>query len=647
MIIDPTKTDSPTELFGESIVPLESVLCTEELNKRPQRSPDYEKENRMLLALVELLADSPRNILPIMTEMMLEEFSVGSSGISLLTNDDGEKFCWPAISGIWKSHIGDHTPCNSSPSGDVIDRNAPLLFKHIERRYTYFLPVTPPVKEALLVPFYVRGKAVGTIWLIAHDDHRKFDAEDLRQLVNLSKFASSAHQAMEYQEKGVSINEALVLGSLRQHEFTEIANSLNVQLQEEITERSKIEKALQEEKYKAQAANMAKSEFLANMSHEIRTPMNAVLGLANILAMSKDMPKEKQLEIVSTLQLSAQSLLRLINDLLDIAKIETNNIDIEHIPFTFNELISEVFSILSLKAHEKNIALDHVSLPLNAQQFLGDPLRIRQVLINLVGNALKFTEHGGVTINITISAHEEPQHCYVHVAVSDTGIGIAADKLEGIFEKFMQADSSTTRKYGGTGLGLAISKNLAEIMGGSITIKSDQGKGSEFTLHLPLELADEASAYQAIVEDDQKETSEFQAIHGCVLLAEDYKPNVLVASLILESLGYSCDVAINGVEVLEKIRTNRGKYAAVLMDVQMPDMDGFEATKIIREEEKAQDLPHLSIIAMTAHALEGDKERCLNAGMDDYISKPFAPQDLANKLATATTSFEAIPQLCA
>jgi CheY-like chemotaxis protein len=229
----------------------------------------------------------------------------------------------------------------------------------------------------------------------------------------------------------------------------------------------------------------------------------------------------------------------------------------------------------------------------------------------------------------------------------DTGIGIAPNKLAGIFEKFTQGDTSITRKYGGTGLGLAISKNLAEIMGGSITIKSQLGKGSEFTLHLPLELADDTSAYSAIAEKNQVETPELLPMRGCILLAEDYKPNVMVATYMLESLGYSCDLAINGKEALEKIRTNKGKYTAVLMDVQMPGMDGFEVTKIIREEEKAKGLPRLPIIAMTAHALQGDRERCLKAGMDDYISKPFEPQDLANKLAAATTSLEAIPQLCA
>jgi CheY-like chemotaxis protein len=228
---------------------------------------------------------------------------------------------------------------------------------------------------------------------------------------------------------------------------------------------------------------------------------------------------------------------------------------------------------------------------------------------------------------------EEPGYCNVHIAISDTGIGIAPGKLKSIFEKFTQADSSTTRKYGGTGLGLAISKNLAEIMGGSITIKSDPGKGAEFTLNLPLELADESAAHKVIAEVDQKQPPDLPVEHGCILLVEDYKPNVLVAALMLESLGYSYDVVSSGLEALETIRVNRGKYMAVLMDVQMSGIDGYETTKIIREEEKAKDLPRLTIIAMTAHALQGDRERCVEAGMDDYISKPFQQQQLKDKLA--------------
>ncbi len=395
----------------------------------------------------------------------------------------------------------------------------------------------------------------------------------------------------------------------------------------DISQQVQSREAIAEARDKAEAASHAKSEFLANMSHEIRTPMNAVVGLSGILAMDTAL-SSKQKEMVNTLQLSAQSLLGLINDLLDIAKIETNQIELEHIPFTLGEIIGEIFGMLSVKACEKGITLEHDDSVVDQKRFMGDPLRIKQILMNLISNAVKFTEKGRVTVSITTSPQQEPNHTYVHVIVSDTGIGIASDKLEGIFEKFTQGDTSTTRKYGGTGLGLAISRNLAEIMGGGITAKSVLGKGSEFTLHLPLELAGISETHSASHGNNTPEKPETDTIHGHILLVEDYKPNVMVAAHMVESLGYTFDIATNGEDALAKIQTGRNRYDAVLMDVQMPDMDGFEATQIIRREEKAKQLPRLPIIAITAHALQGDRERCLEAGMDQYISKPFQMNEL-------------------
>jgi PAS domain S-box-containing protein len=414
-----------------------------------------------------------------------------------------------------------------------------------------------------------------------------------------------------------------------------------VKIARDITHRKEAEEMLIEARNKADEANRAKSEFLANMSHEIRTPMNAVVGLSSILARTNDL-SEKQQEIVSTLQLSAQSLMGLINDLLDIAKIETNKINLEHIPFRPGDIIGEVFGVLSPKAEEKGITLDRLASSLDEQRFLGDPLRIRQIVMNLVSNAIKFTESGGVIVSLSSTPHEEPEHLYVHITVSDTGIGIAANKLRSIFEKFIQADTSTTRKYGGTGLGLAISKNLAEIMGGGITVKSALGKGSEFTLHLPLQLADEAEPH-AVSEpsDNRKKEVPPPEKRPCILLVEDYRPNVLVASSLLEALGYSVATAGNGKEALSTIRANRDYYAAVLMDVQMPGMDGLEVTRFVRQEEQERGLPRLPIIAVTAHALQGDRERCLAAGMDDYISKPFQPEELQKILSEVYDSVPA------
>ncbi|MFO1243394.1 MAG: ATP-binding protein [Rickettsiales bacterium] len=425
---------------------------------------------------------------------------------------------------------------------------------------------------------------------------------------------------------------ALALPS--QMEIAQRKEELEVLVAQRTAELTEANEALKnsEEKFKtlaenAEAANRTKSEFLANMSHELRTPMNAVVGLSNILSMNKALPS-KEAEMVRTLQLSAQTLLGLINDLLDISKIESNRLQIESIPFQLSEVINEVFSVLSVKAEEKNIALECDYAPAEKDYYLGDPLRIRQILINLVSNAIKFTQEGKVTVVIAPLKVSETQSDFT-ITVTDTGIGIPKDKLDTIFDKFVQADTSITRKYGGTGLGLAISKSLAEMMHGDITVKSKYGHGAEFTLHLPLQCVKEKKGIAETVANLLTRKVDKRR----VLLVEDYKPNVMVAQSLLEELGYLIDVAVSGKEALAVLGSNRESYTAVLMDIQMPDMDGLEATYFIREEEKQKNLPRLPIIAMTAHALLGDKERCLDAGMDDYISKPFQPEELEQALS--------------
>lgn len=446
----------------------------------------------------------------------------------------------------------------------------------------------------------------------------------------------------------ISISTAILLWRLMPHalalpsqmEIAQRKDELEVLVQQRTQELTMANEALRqsEENFKALAeksetASRAKSEFLANMSHELRTPMNAVVGLSHILSLNKALPI-KEAEMVRTLQLSAQSLMGLINDLLDISKIESNRLQIEHIPFKLSEVINEVFSVLSVKAEEKHIALHCDYSPTNEEHFLGDPLRIRQILINLVSNAIKFTNEGGV--NVTVDSYLlDKGKTEFRIRVADTGIGIPKEKIDSIFDKFIQADTSITRKYGGTGLGLAISKNLAEMMGGTICAESEYGSGAIFTLQLPLE---QVSDPKMILETEKSFSGKKDKATAPqrILLVEDYKPNVLVAQSILEELGYEVEVASSGKEAITLITEKRGHYYAVLMDIQMPDMDGYEATYFVREEEKAKGLPALPIIAMTAHALLGDKEKCLSAGMNDYISKPFQPEELEQALSRIT-----------
>ncbi|MDB5490469.1 MAG: hypothetical protein JWO78_318 [Micavibrio sp.] len=387
---------------------------------------------------------------------------------------------------------------------------------------------------------------------------------------------------------------------------------------------------LQASAAKANAANIAKSEFLANMSHEIRTPMNAIIGLSSILSRSEPLT-DKQREFVVTLQQSGESLLMLINDLLDIAKIEASGIEIEAIPLDLKALLEEIISMMAMRVEEKGLAFTVDTSAIGDMTFIGDPTRVRQIITNLCSNAVKFTDHGAIGITLAVLDRTE-DICTIAISVEDTGPGIAPEKMDKIFEKFTQADNTISRKFGGTGLGLAISKTLAEIMGGHIDVVSTVNVGSKFTVTLPLTTNRERPA--------QGETEKPALVlptpinvsnKGRVLLVEDYEPNVLVASTFLEIFGYDYDIARSGAEAVDKAVSN--DYLAILMDVQMPELNGFEASAAIRNHEKTAGAAQVPIIGMTAHALDGDRERCLAAGMDDYISKPFTPGELERKLS--------------
>jgi PAS domain S-box-containing protein len=387
----------------------------------------------------------------------------------------------------------------------------------------------------------------------------------------------------------------------------------------DISERIKTEQALKESSRK-------KDEFMANMSHELRTPMNAVIGLASLLK-SMDLPDQAR-KFVDTLKLSADNLMDLINDLLDFAKIESESFTVENIEFNLGEQIDKAVSVTSVKAREKNLALTVTYATLLRHYYMGDPLRIQQVLMNLLSNAIKFTEKGQISVHVAATPAAAPDMSNIVLKITDTGIGIPADKLETIFEKFTQADSSITRKYGGSGLGLAIARACAEKMGGTIEVESQLGVGTTFQVTLPLKNAtrhitvDEAPEPAApLVPPDKKN----------VLLVEDYEPNILVAGTMLEQLGYDYEVAGNGLEALRKFA--HGHYDVILMDVQMHEMDGLETTRRIRGMETEKSLSPIPIIAMTAHVREQDKNKCLEAGMNDFIPKPFDPLVLSQKMA--------------
>jgi signal transduction histidine kinase len=369
---------------------------------------------------------------------------------------------------------------------------------------------------------------------------------------------------------------------------------------------------------RAQAANQAKSEFLANISHELRTPMNGVIGMLDI-ALDHELSGEL-VEQLQTAQHCAHSLLSLLNDILDLSKIEAGKMTLEKIPFDVRAVVADCIKAHQPKAQENSVELRSEVSPGVPREIVGDPLRVRQILSNLVSNAVKFTEHGTVTLRMDGEAGRGSEFT-LRFTVEDSGTGIPADKLLYIFDEFTQANGSVSRKYGGTGLGLAITRRLVELHGGEIKVTSELGRGAVFTVKLLCEAAMPVATPDIVVPAPAKLQAGSSNSTARILVVEDNQVNQKVVTAVLRKRGFHIELANDGQEALDKLE-NCEAFNLVLMDVQMPVLDGLEATRLIRKESRWKSLP---IIAMTAHAMNGDKERCLEAGMSGYISKPVHP----------------------
>jgi signal transduction histidine kinase/ActR/RegA family two-component response regulator len=592
------KNDFPLE---DSIpaAPLESILCTEELRRRPSHPPDYEKENRALMALASAMVDSKANILQTFAEIILEVTQCDSSGLSLLTKDGG-RFYWPAIAGEWKPHVGGGTPRNFGPCGDVLDRDCTLLFRHFERRYPYLLPVIPTAEECLLVPFYVGGRAVGTIWAIMHTGRRKFDAEDERLMTSLGQFASLAYQTVESIEDRQRKENLEELVQRRTAEVVEVRDQ-------------------------AQAASHAKSAFLATVSHELKSPLNTILLLSNPDWADSHDPDES-IQDLEVIRRSAEHLLHLIEDVLDTARIEAGQTVVENAMLDLRELIHEVTDLLRMRAEQKSLDFvveESAGLP----RFVSaDAAKLRHVLINLLDNAIKYTHQGRVILRVDSGGLVSIGRQMLAFEITDTGVGIAVQDQERIFEPFTRLNNVAASR--GTGLGLSITRQYVDMMGGSIRLESTLGRGSRFFVNVPVEMAAES-------ENDPVRISTLRIVGltsgqpECrVLIVDDRAEDRSILRRILEQAGFLVKVAETGESGIEMFKVWRPQL--IWMDRRLPGMDGLKATRCIRTMPGGSDV---KIVGLSASVFVSEREEMLAAGLDDFVQKPYLPREILDCMA--------------
>jgi len=496
---------------------------------------------------------------------------------------------------------------------------------------------------------FFRVRPEETIGKFVYDlGNQQWNISGLRELLETILPRESTFDDYEVEQDFPLIGRRIMLLNARQIQRVSGQEPILLLAIEDITLRKKMEEMLYRAKESAEASSLVKSQFLANMSHEIRTPMNAIVNMTRLLLDTR--LDEEQQDYAQTALHSSEILLYLINDILDFSKVEAGKLELESRDFDLKDIVESVVKIVKLPIKDKGLYLTHSIDHALHPYFRGDPMRVRQILLNFLNNAVKFTAKGGITVRVSSEDGGVSQengretHIMVKFEVTDTGIGIPRESINRMFQPFLQADSSISRKYGGTGLGLAISKQLSELMGGEVGVESAPGLGSTFWFTALLEkssgIRERCSHYSSALEcyrsEDQLDItgngnntlrSEIVPVTNInILIAEDNSDNQKVVLAILKKSGFSADIANNGMEAVKALCNS--PYDLVFMDMQMPEMDGIEATEIIRKSDSGTLNRLVHIVAMTANVTKEDRQNCLDAGMDDFISKPICPEEL-------------------
>lgn len=567
--------------------------------QRPSRPPDYHAENKALLSLAQELTNSPEHVLQRLVDIALELCRGHSAGISLLEEDgppgvlspSGDHFRWHAVAGQWAPLVWNTTtPRDNGPCGTVLDRNIPLLFSNAHRYYTQFAGVHPLLVEGLLVPFHVNGQAVGTVWVVAHDETRKFDAEDQRLLESLATFAATAYQARS--------------------SMSALARA-NQDLHAEMAERQRAQEALRE-------ADRRKSEFLAMLAHELRNPLAPIRNALQILQQSPDNVKTKQ-PMLAMIERQGRHVVRLVDDLLDVSRIDRGTIEIRKEPVDVAAVVNHAVEAVS-PLYE---SMDHeltVTLPPKASYLNADPTRLSQVVGNLLNNAGKFTDRGG-----RIQLIVEREGNQVVIRVRDNGIGIAAEQLPRIFQMFAQLDRSRDRSREGLGIGLALVNNIVEMHDGTVEARSaGVGQGSEFIVRLPLIPGPVPSLSQEPIDVKRVAT-----IQRRILVVDDNEDAAISLAMLLKLSGHEVHTVHDGLEAVDVAAT--WQPDVVLLDIGLPGLDGYEAARRIREQQGNKDV---MLVAVTGWGQEEDRRLAQEAGFDVHIVKPVHFDALSNLLSS-------------